>query len=104
MRSLEKKGFVEAEDVAAERDPLRAGSARLRVEFASRAEGKLPKLERELLSYLELHPGTHNLAEVDKIIAKASPAARSLARRGLATLTLEAGGNRIDAAARAARI
>src|SRR6266852_39401 len=33
LRSLEKKGFVEAEDVAAERDPLRASAARLRVEF-----------------------------------------------------------------------
>jgi len=90
LRSLEKKGFVEAEDVAAERDPLRAGAARLRVEFAKRAgDLKLPKSERELLSYLELHPGTHRLTEVDKIIAKASVAARSLARRELAKLSLE---------------
>ena len=33
LRSLEKKGFVGVEDVAAERDPLRAGASRLRVEF-----------------------------------------------------------------------
>ena len=90
LRSLERKGFVEAEDVAADRDPLRAGAARLRVEFARRAgDTKLPKAERELLSYLELHPGTHRLTEVEKIIAKASVAARSLARRELAKLTLE---------------
>ncbi len=101
LRSLEKKGFVEAEDVAAERDPLRAGAARLRVEFAKRAgDLKLPKSERELLSYLELHPGTHRLTEVDKIIAKASVAARSLARRELAKLTSGAGDGRFDADAR----
>src|SRR5258706_4707615 len=84
LRSLEKKGFVEAEDVAAERDPLRASAARLRVEFLARAsELKLPKSERELLSFLELHPGTHNLAELEKTVAKSSPAARALARRSL---------------------
>jgi primosomal protein N' (replication factor Y) (superfamily II helicase) len=87
LKSLEKKSFVEGEDVAADRDPLRAGAARLRVEFKLRAE-KLPKPERELLSYLELHPGTHNLAEVETIVAKASPSARALARRGLVTLAL----------------
>jgi primosomal protein N' (replication factor Y) len=101
LRSLEKKGFVDAEDTAAERDPLRASAARLRVEFVARATdaaekappvkaGAIPKIERELLSYLELHPGTHNLAELEPMIAKASPAARSLARRNLVKLTLEA--------------
>ncbi len=90
LRSLEKKGFIEVEDVAAERDPLRAGAARLRVEFLGRAEDlKLPKPERELLSYLELHPGTHNLAELEPMVAKASTAARALARRNLARLTLQ---------------
>jgi primosomal protein N' (replication factor Y) (superfamily II helicase) len=101
LRSLEKKGFVDAEDTAAERDPLRASAARLRVEFVARATdtaekappvktGAIPKSERELLSYLELHPGTHNLAELEPAIAKASTAARSLARRNLVKLTLEA--------------
>ncbi len=89
LRSLEKKGFVVAEDVAAERDPLRAGSARLRVEFNGRPEGKLPKAERELVAFLELHPGSHNLGELEKSLPKASAAARSLARRGLVRLTLE---------------
>src|SRR5579883_622239 len=89
LRSLEKKGFVVAEDVAAERDPLRAGSARLRVEFNGRPEGKLPKAERELVAFLELHPGSHKLGELEKCFPKASGAARSLARRGLVRLTLE---------------
>jgi primosomal protein N' (replication factor Y) len=93
LRSLDKKGFVEAEDTAAERDPLRAGSARLRVEFlGERGNVKLAKPERELLSYLELHPGSHNLAELEAVIAKASTAARALARLNLARLTLEAVG------------
>ncbi len=89
LKSLEKKGFIEAEDVAAERDPLRASAERLRIEFVSRAE-KLPKAERELLSYLELHPGSHNLGEVETLVAKASTAARSLARKQLVRLTVEA--------------
>jgi primosomal protein N' (replication factor Y) (superfamily II helicase) len=108
LRSLEKKGFVEVEDVAAERDPLRAGSSRLRAEFLTRgvdpmdfkhrpsgrgpsetSDIKLPKTERELLAYLELHPGAHNLADLELAIVKASPAARALARRNLIRLTLE---------------
>ena len=100
LRSLEKKGFVESEDVAAERDPLRAGAARLRVEFAARERPeKLLKIEREVLAYLELHPGSHNLAELEQTIAKASAAARSLARRDLVKLSLEP----VGAANRAAR-
>jgi primosomal protein N' (replication factor Y) (superfamily II helicase) len=90
LRALEKKGFVEVEDVAADRDPLRASAARLRAEFIKRASEKLPKPERELLSYLELHPGSHNVADLEKSVAKASPAARALARRDLVKLTLEA--------------
>jgi primosomal protein N' (replication factor Y) len=88
-RSLEKKGFVEVEDVAAERDPLRASAARLRVEFNGRPDGKLPKVERELVAFLELHPGSHNLGTLEETVAKASPAARALARRGLVRLSLE---------------
>jgi primosomal protein N' (replication factor Y) len=93
LRSLEKKGWVEVEDVAAERDPLRASAARLRAEFVRRPDReKLAKPERELLSYLELHPGSHNIGEVQTLIAKASTAARALARRDLVKLTLEAVG------------
>ncbi len=89
LRSLEKKGLVEAEDRAAERDPLRASASRLRVEFRTRGEHKLSKPQRELLSYLELHPGSHNLASLESAVAKASAAARPLARRGLVKLELE---------------
>jgi primosomal protein N' (replication factor Y) len=89
LRSLEKKGFVEAEEVAAERDPLRAAAARLRVEFIMRASEKIPKPERELLAYLELHPGQHNVAVLEDTLPKASTAARALARRQLARLALE---------------
>jgi len=89
LRSLEKKGFVESEDVAAERDPLRASAARLRVEFVARATDKIPKPERELLAYLELHPGPHNLAGLEEALPKASTAARALARKQLVRLALE---------------
>ena len=94
LRSLGKKGFLEFEDTAAQRDPLRAPAERLRVEFAQRTSpqhtgDKLPKPERELLAYLELHPGQHNLASLEETLAKASPAARALARKNLVTLTQE---------------
>ena len=79
--------MVAVEDRHEDRDPLRAPSSKLRVEFTSRVEGvKLRKAERELIAYLELHPGAHNLAEVDQIVTNASTAARSLARRDLLSL------------------
>ena len=90
LKSLEKRGFLEVEDVEAERDPLRASSARLRVEMDRYPEqGKFTKHERELLAFLELHPGTHNLAEVETQVPKASESARSLARKGVLTLKTE---------------
>ena len=96
LKGLEKKGLVIAEEVAEARDPLRASAARLRVEFKSRmsanapsGSAKLPKPERELLAYLELHPGPHNVQELELVLPKASPGARSLARKNLVTLTLE---------------
>jgi primosomal protein N' (replication factor Y) len=52
-------------------------------------QGKLPKPERELLAYLSLHPGTHNLGELEAIVKNSSTAARSLARKQLVTLTPE---------------
>ena len=91
LRVLLKKRFVELEDVQADRDPLRSASARLRVAFTRPwPEGKLKKAERELLSYLELHPGSHNLAEVEEAVQGASEAARALARRKILTLEVEA--------------
>ena len=91
LRSLLKKGFIALDQDQEARDPFRAPAARLRVEFKRRAEAeKLTKSERELLSYLELHPGSHNLASIETAVSKASQAARALARRGLAELRPEA--------------
>lgn len=92
LRTLEKKGLVQAEDFAADRDPLRASSARLRVEFKGRpGDGvRLTRRERELAAFLELHPGSHNLRDLDSAVAGASRAARSMARKGLIALRPEA--------------
>jgi len=91
LKSLQKKGFVEIEDVQAERDPLRASAARLRASWlaAPTTDLKLTKRERELHAFLELHPGTHNLGQLESSVTGASQAARSLARRKLITLESE---------------
>jgi primosomal protein N' (replication factor Y) len=92
LRSLEKKGFVATEDLEAQRDPLRASATRLRASWlAPTPQGlKLTKRERELHAFLELHPGTHNLEQLETSVKGASPAARSLARRNMITLESEA--------------
>lgn len=91
IRSLEKKGFIQAEEVESERDPLRAASSRLRVEFSGRPAGtKLNKAERELVAFLELHPGSHKLDELEQQVKNASTAARALARRKLLALRIDA--------------
>ncbi len=92
IRSLEKKGFVAMEDLEAQRDPLRASSTRLRASWLASApeDLKLTKRERELHAFLELHPGTHNLEQLETSVKGASQAARSLARRGLIALEPEA--------------
>jgi primosomal protein N' (replication factor Y) (superfamily II helicase) len=92
IRSLERKRFIVAEDVQTERDPLRAPADRLRVELAEKppaSEPKLNKPERELRAFLELHPGAHNLRAVEDMVKNASPAARSLARKGIVILQPE---------------
>ena len=92
IRSLERKHFIVAEEVQTERDPLRAPSERLRVELVRAAKGPEPKLnkpERELRAFLELHPGSHNLKELEDAVRNASAAARSLARKGLVALKPE---------------
>ncbi|MCX6637791.1 MAG: primosomal protein N' [Acidobacteria bacterium] len=90
LRSLAKKGLIQAEDLDSERDPSRASSARLRLEFKGRpADVKLTKRERELAAFLELHPGSHNLRELESTLEGAGQAARSLARRGLVALRTE---------------
>ena len=91
IRTLEKKGFVAVEDLEAERDPLRASAARLRVSWfaPNLTELKLTKGERELHAFLELHPGTHNLEQLEASVKGASQAARALARRKLVQLEPE---------------
>ncbi len=92
LKSLERKGWVAVEHVQKERDPLRAPSVRLRIELtpnAAEPTSKPPKAERELLAYLSLHPGSHNLGELDEMVKNASTAARALARKKLVTLTPE---------------
>ncbi len=64
IKSLEKRGFILPEQIEEDRDPLRAASDRLRVELAkTRPDAKLTKPERELVAFLELHPGTHPQSE-----------------------------------------
>ncbi len=91
LRGLLKRGWVIAEAQQQERDPLRASAERLQVEFVRRAdpEAKLKKSQRELLAFLELHPGQHNLAELVETLKKASEDARDLARRELVRLDVE---------------
>ena len=90
VKALERKGFIAAEQVQTERDPLRAPAERLRVEWnGTAATEKLNKAERELRAFLELHPGSHNLKDVEQMVRNASPAARSLARRGMVSLKQE---------------
>jgi primosomal protein N' (replication factor Y) len=91
IRSLEKKGFIEIENLEAPRDPLRASATRLRASWLAVVpdDVKLTKRERELHAFLELHPGTHNLAELEASVTGASQAARSLARRKVITLEPE---------------
>ncbi|MGD0774426.1 MAG: primosomal protein N' [Candidatus Solibacter sp.] len=92
IRALERKRFIVAEQVQVERDPLRAPSERLRVELTSGGNAPEPKLnkpEREMRAFLELHPGSHNLKELEDMVKHASAAARSLARKGLVSLKPE---------------
>ena len=91
LRGLIKRGWVAAEDMQEERDPLRAGASRLTIEFRTRAlpDARLNKSERELLAFLELHPGLHNVASLSGKLKNASTAARSLARKELVRLEAE---------------
>jgi primosomal protein N' (replication factor Y) len=92
LRALIKRGWVAAEEREDDRDPLRARAERLAASFVARplTAIKLKKSERELLAFLELHPGNHNVAELGQKLKQASEAARSLARRGLIGLEVDA--------------
>jgi primosomal protein N' (replication factor Y) len=91
IRSLERKGFIACEQVQTERDPLRAPSEKLRVELVREppAQTKLTKAERELVAFLALHPGTHNLKDLEAALKDASAAARALARKEIVSLKAE---------------
>jgi len=78
------------EQSIAGRDPLRAPAIRMRAEFNGRHEQlKLTRVQRELIAYLELHPGSHNLVDLSVAVKGASVAARALARRNLIELKPE---------------
>ncbi len=85
LRTLVKRGLITEEDYEEEKDPLRVSAGRLKAEFLTRPPDdlKLKKGERELLAFLELHPGQHNLGELRRFVKGASVAARSLARHNL---------------------
>jgi primosomal protein N' (replication factor Y) len=91
VKAFVKRGWVDIEERSEDRDPLRASATRLEAEFLRRPDPdiKLKKSERELLAFLELHPGKHNLADVAEIVKKASESARALARRNLVRLEAE---------------
>ncbi|MBV9296130.1 MAG: primosomal protein N' [Acidobacteriaceae bacterium] len=92
LQGLLKRGWVAAEEIHEQRDPLRARAERLQAEFLSRPDAgvKLKTSQRELLAFLELHPGPHNLAELGEKVKGASEAARALARQELIKLNAEA--------------
>jgi primosomal protein N' (replication factor Y) len=91
LRAFLKRGWVVADEREEGRDPMRAKAERLEATFLGRplAGVKLRKSERELLAFLELHPGSHNVAELGRQLKQASEAARSLARRELIKLEVE---------------
>lgn len=93
VRSLEKQGLIVSEQIVESRDPLRAPSEVLRVEKTGDPAGdrKLVKAEREILAFLDLHPGSHNLRDLESAVKNAGTAARALARKGLIALTRESG-------------
>src|ERR1039458_389037 len=90
LKTLERKGLLVQEQSVAGRDPLRAPAIRMRAEFNGRHEQlKLTRVQRELIAYLELHPGSHNLVDLSVAVRGASVAARALARRELIELKPE---------------
>ncbi len=91
VRGLVKRGWITAEEREDSRDPQRASAQRLQAGFLRRAptDFKLKKSERELLAFLELHPGPHNLAKLGQTVNNGSTAARALARMDLISLEAE---------------
>src|SRR5690242_11501116 len=71
---------------------MRLSAEKLEVEFLQRPMSglKLRKPKRELLAFLELHPGWHNLAQLTEFLRSVSSAARLLAKQDLIRLRTEA--------------
>ena len=86
LQGLEKKGFVEVEDVEADRDPLRISAERLRVELILYpSDGKFPKPERELLS-LKFRIGQSAACAISDCASAVSSRATATARSRLSAL------------------
>ena len=79
VRSLERKGFIVAEHVAVDRDPLRAPSARLRVELAPRLMSD-PRRERQRAVRRRHRTAARAQAEQARARAARVPGAASRAR------------------------
>ncbi len=91
IKALERKGLIVGEQTVEDRDPLRSASDKLRIELktSDNVRPKLNKAERELMAFLELHPGSHNLKDIEEQVKNSSVAARELARKGLITAIRE---------------
>ena len=88
LRGLVQRAWVVPEDKEEDRDPCAPPPNVWKPSFYSALlkAVKLKKAERELLAYLELHPGLHNLGELAPQVKKASESARALAKRELIKL------------------
>jgi primosomal protein N' (replication factor Y) (superfamily II helicase) len=88
---LVKRGWISMEERHEEKDPARAAPEKLSAEFVQRPlDGmKLRKPERELLAFLELHPGAHNVAELSETVKNAARSARVLSEQQLVRLEIE---------------
>ena len=74
--SLERKGFIAAEQVHAERDPLRVArraAARRDLPVPPRPTPSCPKPSASCWRSCELHPGSHNLKELEGHGAERQP-------------------------------
>src|SRR2546430_2331610 len=70
--------------------PLGGVSERFRIELEHDPGNRnLPKSERDLIAFLTLHPGSHNLKDLESQVRDASAAARSLGRKGILKIVRE---------------
>ncbi len=88
LRTLERKGFVAVERMQLVRDPLRGRDGRLMVERngAGALPEKLSRGEKRLLDFLELNPGSYDVAVLEEQVKGSTVAARRLAKSGAVRL------------------